>query len=76
MDLVRDNLGAAKKLLVSIICWNHHAEGGADVQFRRSHWANIVDRQAGHAWLTGRSRQPNERDPLHSPMARPAERMP
>ena len=70
----RDNLRSGKKLLVSIICWNHHAEGGADVQFRRGGWAELVDRQNGNSWLTGSDRQPPARDPLNDPLARPLER--
>jgi hypothetical protein len=70
----RDNLRANKKLLVSLICWNHHASGGAGVKFRRGAWAELVDRQNGNSWLTGRDRQPPVRDPLGDPLARPLER--
>jgi hypothetical protein len=76
MKLVRDNLGSGKKLITSIICWNHHAAGGASVAFRRSGWATVVDRQNRNSWLTGPERRPHERDPLNDPLARRAERMP
>lgn len=74
IPLTRENLGANLKLFVSIICWNHHAEGGADVQFRPGDWAQSVDRANGNTWLTGPERQPTVRDPLNDPLERPLER--
>lgn len=76
ISAVAGNMRAGKGLICTIICWNHHAAGGADVAFRRSGWATTVDRQNGTAWLTGRDRQPHSRDPLSDRLARRAERLP
>jgi hypothetical protein len=54
VDLVRENMNAGKKLFTALLCWNHHAAGGANAQFRRGNWASLVDGQNGNSWLTGR----------------------
>jgi hypothetical protein len=72
--VVRANMLAGNMLLRSIICWNHHAAGGAEKEFRRGDWAGLVDRENGRPWLLGGDRQPQEKDPLNDPLARPVER--
>jgi hypothetical protein len=68
VDLVRENLNAGKKLFTALLCWNHHAAGGANTQFRRGNWASLVDGQNGNSWLTGSDRQPQKQDPLRDPL--------
>ncbi len=76
ISLVAGNLRRGKGVLTGIICWNHHGSGGKSVRFRASRWAYSVDRANGNAWLTGKARQPEPRDPLHDPLAIALERMP
>jgi len=66
--LVRENLIAGKMLFTALVCWNHHAAGGANAQFRKGTWAGVVDGQNGNSWLTGSDRQPQKQDPLGDPL--------
>jgi hypothetical protein len=69
-----ENLYANEGILMALIIWNHHAEGGAAADFRPGEWAQAVDRANGNNWLTGNL--PPAVDPLSDPLSRRAERMP
>jgi hypothetical protein len=66
--LVRENLSTGNMLFTALVCWNHHAAGGANTQFRKGTWAGLVDGQNGNSWLTGNDRQPRKQDPLSDPL--------
>ncbi len=63
-------------LFGGLIIWNHHAAGGAAVEFVRGDWATAVDAANGNEWLTGNARKPHPIDPLDDSLSLSAQRTP
>lgn len=76
MEFKGSNLRGGTGVIAGMICWNHHAAGGAPVNFAPSGWAADVDRQNGNDWLTGKTRQPPANDYLRDALTVSAQRMP